>query len=132
MSAQLIVGIVQKSGMAEYFEMDECSNTMARWITKRRGARKEKAWTFTLDDAKKARLGGIYDKDKKTLRDDFDPNSNWAKHPAVMCSWRAAVFLARFVYTDLVGGLYMPDEIGTEEGEIDGNPMLVGVVENAA
>jgi hypothetical protein len=80
----------------------------------------------------KARLGGIYDKDKKTLRDDFDPNSNWAKHPAVMCSWRAAVFLARFVYTDLVGGLYMPDEIGTEEGEIDGNPMLVGVVENAA
>lgn len=126
MSAQLIVGIVQKSGMAEYFELDESSKTSATWITKRRGGRKEKSWTFTVDDAKAARLGGIWDKEKKILKETFDPNSNWAKFPAVMCSWRAAVFLARVVYADLVGGLYMPDEIGGEEIEIDGNPPLLG------
>jgi hypothetical protein len=128
MSAQLIVGIVQKSGMAEYFELDESSNTSAKWITKRKGNRKEKSWTFTVNDAKTARLGGIWDKEKKVLKEAFDPNSNWAKFPAVMCSWRAAVFLARVVYADLVGGLYMPDEIGGPEGviEIDGNPPTFG------
>jgi 5'-3' exonuclease len=134
MSAQLIVGIVQKSGMAEYFELDESSNASAKWITKRHGNRKEKSWTFTIDDAKTARLGGIWDKEKKTLKEAFDPNSNWAKFPAVMCSWRAAVFLARVVYADLVGGLYMPDEIGGPEGviEIDGNPPVLGVVGSVA
>lgn len=134
MSAQLIVGIVQKSGMAEYFELDESSRTSAKWITHRRGNRKEKSWTFTVDDAKSARLGGIWDREKKQLRETFDPNSNWAKFPAVMCSWRAAVFLARFVYADLVGGLYMPDEIGGPEGavEIDGNPPTFGDIGSVA
>jgi len=125
MSAQLIVGIVQKSGMAEYFELDESSNTSAKWITKRKGDRKEKSWTFTVDDAKTAKLGGSH---KPENRGTFSSDSNWAKFPAVMCSWRAAVFLARVVYADLVGGLYMPDEIGGPEGviEIDGNPPTFG------
>lgn len=132
MSAQLIVGIVQKSGFAEYFELDEATNTSATWITKRRSARKEKSWTFTVEDAKAARLGGLWDKEKKVLRDTFDPNSNWAKYSKVMCMWRAAVFLARAVYTDLVGGLYMPDEVGGPEGEIDGNPPVLGNMGQAA
>lgn len=126
MSAQLIVGIVQKSGMAEYFEIEALENTHATWVTKRRGARREVRWTFSVDDAKSAKLGGFGSKD--ALANGFKPDSNWAKHPKVMCMWRAAVFLARAVYTDLVGGLYTPDEISDVEMEIDGNPPTFGAL----
>ena len=132
MSAQLIVGIIQKSGFAEYFEIESLDETQATWVTMRKGARREQRWTFSINDAKKALLGGIWDKDKKAPRDTFDPNSNWAKHGKVMCMWRAAVFLARAVYADLVGGLYTPDELGGDEGEIDGNPPMYGTLGQAA
>lgn len=126
MSAQLIVGIVQKSGMAEYFEIEALENTHATWVTKRRGARREVRWTFSVDDAKAAKLGGFGTKDAPP--NGFKPESNWAKHPKVMCMWRAAVFLARAVYTDLVGGLYTPDEITDIDMEIDGNPPTFGAM----
>lgn len=124
MSAQLIVGIVKKSGMAEYFEIEALENTHATWVTKRRGDRREVRWTFSVEDAKAAKLGGFGSKEAPA--NGFKADSNWAKHPKVMCMWRAAVFLARAVYTDLVGGLYTPDEIGDVEMEIDGNPPTFG------
>lgn len=126
LSAQFIIGLVLSSGFAEYLEYDEVTEASATWITKRRGARKEKAWTFTVENAKSAMLGGVTYKDGKYS--DFDPKSNWAKHPKVMCLWRAGVFLCRAVYTDLVGGLYMPDELGGKEPEIDGNQPVYGEI----
>lgn len=124
MSAQLIVGIVQKSQLPEFFEIEELENTHATWVTKRRGARRDVRWTFTVEDAKSAKLGGFGTKDAPP--NGFKPDSNWAKHPKAMCMWRAGVFLARAVYTDLVGGLYTPDEISDVEMEIDGNPPTFG------
>lgn len=121
MSAQLIIGLVMSSGYAEYLDFCDVTEQSATWETKRRGGRRPMRWSFSVDDARKALLGGVK-VDKATGNySDFDPASNWAKHPKVMCLWRAGVFLCRAVYTDIVGGLYMPDEVGGAEPEIDGN-----------
>lgn len=121
MSAQLIIGLVMSSGYAEYIDFTDATETSATWETKRRGGRQPMKWTFTTDNARRALLGGAKVDKATGAYSDFDPSSNWSKHPKVMCLWRAGVFLCRAVYTDIVGGLYMPDEVGGAEPEIDGN-----------
>lgn len=132
LSAQLIIGLVMSSGYAEYIDFnDDATEHGATWETKRRGGRRPMRWTFTTADAQRALLGGVQI-DKAGNYSGFDPKSNWAKHPKVMCLWRAGVFLCRAVYTDIVGGLYMPDEIGGAEPEIDGNLPTHGAITMAA
>jgi 5'-3' exonuclease len=131
MSAQLIIGLVMSSGYAEWIDFTDVTDTSATWETKRRGGRRPMRWSFTVDDARKALLGGVQ-VDKAGSYSGFDPKSNWSKHPKVMCLWRSGVFLCRAVYTDIVGGLYMPDELGGSEPEIDGNLPTHGSIVLAA
>lgn len=111
MAAQLVVARVRQQPACEYFRKKSGDRNQATWISKRKGDPHEASWTFTLEDAKLAKLGGIWDKDKKAYRDDFDPTSNWTKYRAQMLSWRAALFLAREEWTEVTAGIYDPDEI---------------------
>lgn len=97
LSAQLMVALVLKSGMAEYFEPLEFNDQIATFETKRRGARNPVTLTHTIAMAEKAGL----------LKD----KSNWLKVPTDMLVARAQSRLCRLVYPDIVGGLYTPDEL---------------------
>lgn len=97
LSAQLMVALVLKSGMAEYFEPIEFDDKKATFETKRKGARNPVKLTHTIEMAQTAGLV----KDK----------SNWLKVPTDMLVARAQSRLCRLVYPDVVGGLYSPDEL---------------------
>lgn len=97
LSAQLMVALVLKSGMAEYFEPIAFDETAAVFETKRKGARNPVRLTHTIE---MARTAGLV-KDK----------SNWLKVPVDMLMARAQSRLCRLVYPDIVGGLYTPDEL---------------------
>lgn len=97
MSADLMVSLILKSGLAEFFEPVEFNEQHAVWETKRKGARNTVRLEHTLDMAKTAGLV----KDK----------SNWTKVPIDMLNARAKSRLARLIYPDVVGGLYTPDEL---------------------
>ncbi len=99
LSASLMVALVLKSGLAEYFEPISFSDTEATFETKRKGARKEVRLTHTLEMAKTA-AGG-----------QFKPKSNWTTVPGDMLVARAQARLARLVYPDLLAGLYTPEEL---------------------
>lgn len=99
LSAQFIVGLVMKSGKADFFKCVERSDRKAVWKTHRNGDPDPQPVmvTWSYEDADRAgltRKGG-----------------NWAKYPAQMLSHRASSDLARMVYPDVVGGLYTPDEL---------------------
>ena len=96
MSAQLIVALVLKSGLAEYFEVQSLTDTSCTYITKRKG-RGEIAITHTLEMARQAGL----------MKDD----SGWVKNPQDMLVARASVRLARMVYPDICANVYTPDEL---------------------
>lgn len=96
MSAQLIVALVLKSGLAEYFEMSALSDTSCTYVTKRKG-RGEIAITHTIEMAKQADL--------------VKPDSGWVKNPQDMLAARASVRLARLVYPDICANVYTPDEL---------------------
>jgi 5'-3' exonuclease len=97
LSSALMVALVLKSGMAEYFEPVEFDHLKATFETKRKGARKEVRLTHTIEMAMAAGLV----KDK----------SNWVKVPTDMLVARAQSRLCRMVYPDLLAGLYTPEEL---------------------
>jgi 5'-3' exonuclease len=120
MHAALIVGLILKSGKAEYFDLAETSDEKATWVTKRKGSTRETVMTWTVADALNAgMLVGTPD-DARGVSKSGKP-SNWDKYRPAMLRWRAATELARAVYPDVTTGLYTPDEIseGVHDPEIE-------------
>lgn len=97
LAASLMVALVLKSGLAEYFDPVEFDHLKATYETKRKGARKPIVLTHTIEMARTAQL--------------LKPNSNWEKIPTDMLVARAQSRLARMVYPDLLAGLYTPEEL---------------------
>lgn len=97
LSAGLMVALVLKSGLAEYFEPVTFDDKQATFVTKRKGARGEVTLTHTIEMAVTAGL--------------VKEKSNWVKVPTDMLVARAQSRLARMVYPDLLVGLYTPDEL---------------------
>lgn len=110
MHAALIVGLVLRSGKAEFFELVESSDEGATWETHRIGNRKPTRKTFTIRDACNAGLVTHHSGEFRGVSKSGRP-SNWDKYRSTMLEWRAAVQLARVVYPDIVTGLYTADEI---------------------
>ena len=102
LSADLMVALVLKSGMAEYFQMVESNDTICTFETKRSNAPKPMRLSYTIEQAKQAGLLAPTRSGKP---------SNWQKIPKQMLRARAKSELARLEYPDLLAGLYTPEEL---------------------
>jgi 5'-3' exonuclease len=114
MHADLVVGLVLRSGKAEFFDLTQLGHASVTYATKRKGARKEVEVTWTLDDAARA---GLVTKDAQGRYRGVSRSgkpSNWDKYPRAMLRHRAATELARAVYPDVTAGIYTPEELGDE------------------
>lgn len=105
MSAQMIVGLVLRSGKAEFFECVESTAERAVYVTKRKGGKHEQRSEWTTE---RARAAGYLTKG----------DSLWSRDPGTMLRHRASTELARMAYPDVVGGLYDPSEF--EDSTIGG------------
>jgi len=113
MNAALLVGIVIRSGAAEYLEWSESDSKHATWITKRRGNKREQTLTWTIEDALQACLVERSQNGLDGYRgiSRSGKPSNWDKYRPAMLRWRCGVELCRSVYPDIVAGLWTPDEL---------------------
>ena len=111
MHAALIVGLILKSGKAEYFELVETTDERAVWATRRKGATREVTMSWDVRDALNAGLLVGTPENATGVSKSGKP-SNWDKYRRTMFRWRGAVELGRAVYPDVTAGLYTPDEIG--------------------
>lgn len=105
LAASLMVALVLRSGLAEFFEPITFSDTEATYETKRKGARNPVKLTHTFEMAVKA-----WPKSKQDWQKAFDA-SGWGRNPTDMLVARATSRLARMVYPDLLAGLYTPEEL---------------------
>lgn len=105
LSASLMVALVLRSGLAEYFEPVSFSETEATYETKRKGARSPVRLTHTFEMAQQA-----WPKTKADWEKSFIA-SGWGRVPTDMLVARATSRLARMVYPDLLAGLYTPEEL---------------------
>jgi hypothetical protein len=95
LSSQGMVAVCLRSDVCEFFETESVTDTAATVRCKRKGRPEQRA-TFTIEDAKRAKLDG---------------KDNWRMYPSRMLLARAQAFLAREVFPDLLLGLYDDDEI---------------------
>lgn len=105
--ADAIVARVLSSSVCRYFYQAELTNERCTYITHRVGVPEPQRYTFTIDEARTAKLLG---------------NDNWTKWPKRMLKARAAAFLARDVYPDLLAGVYAVEEL---QDVIDVEPVEV-------
>ncbi len=104
--AMMIVAQVRQHPQCEYFRKRSGDASGAIWETKRRGDPRVAEWEFTIEDARDAGL--------------VKSDSGWAKYAKNMCSWRAATFLAREEWAEVVGDFLTPEEVtDIRSGSID-------------
>ena len=109
LSADLMVGLILKSGLAEYFQLIESTDELCTFETKRKGAPKPMRLTYTIEQAKQAGLLQPTRSGKP---------SAWQKMQKIMLTHRAKAGLGRLEYPDLLSGLYTPDELrDAKEGD---------------
>jgi hypothetical protein len=96
LGADLMVAVVLASDKCEYWQSIESTPEKCTIETKRRGSRGPVRKTWTVEDARRAGLGG---------------KGPWQQYPSQMLRHRCAADLARECYPDLLLGIYSPDEI---------------------
>lgn len=105
LAAALMVALVLKSGLAEFFDPIEFDAIKAIYETKRKGARNPVRMVHTFEMARQAWPKGKLDWEKSFMA------SGWGRNPTDMLCARASSRLARMVYPDLMAGLYTPEEM---------------------
>ncbi len=96
LSADLMVGLVKRSAVCQWFRLVESGNDRAVYETLRRGEPEPTKYVYNMEDAHRAGLTG---------------RRPWKQYTAAMLRARCATALARAVYPDLVAGIYDPDEL---------------------
>ena len=107
LSADLMVALVLRSGMAEYFRLVETTDLVCTYETRRKGTNNPQQLSYTIEQAEQAGL--LY------VRPGKQPG-NWHKMPRQMLRARCKSELARLEYPDLLAGLYTPEELRDAKG----------------
>lgn len=99
-SADLILALCKRHpDVCMYFRLVKSDALIATYETRRRGDPEPTTLSFTIEQAKAAKLTG---------------KDNWTKYPEAMLRARCIAALARAVYPDLVLGVYETDELAQE------------------
>jgi hypothetical protein len=107
-SPQLMLALIYRSHQLAGMDINS-TDTACEVLMERKGVGHFSA-RFDLDDAKRQ---GLADKD------------NWKKQPRVMLKWRAVAACAREAFSDVVLGLYTPEEMGAEVEVSDDGAMSI-------
>jgi hypothetical protein len=110
LSADLLVAIVRRSGLCDWWRVDESTAERCTITTQRKGEPTPASKTWTLADAKRAGVTG---------------KQVWSQYPAAMLRHRCAADLVREQYPDVALGLYDPEELGGEPQARDAEPVVV-------
>jgi len=97
------IGLVRGSGLCEFIDETiegEGDNRVAICETKRRGETRSVIRSFSVADAKKARLWG--------------KQGPWQDYPERMLQMRARAFALRDGFADVLGGIYIKEEVEDE------------------
>lgn len=102
LSADAMGALVKASPKCEYLQCTVTTDKVATFVTKRRGDPEPTTMSFTIEEATQAGLNRPTASGKP---------SNWTKFPKAMLRARAQSAICRLVYSDLMLGVYDPDEL---------------------
>jgi hypothetical protein len=106
------LALVQASGLADSITESVAGEKPEEWVASctvlRRGERQTVTRTFCVADARRARLWG--------------KAGPWSEYPQRMLQMRARAFALRDVFADVLGGLYLREELPDAEEPQGRNP----------
>ena len=109
LSAELMVALVLKSGMAEYFRLVETTDKVCTYETHRKG--NEKPLQVSATPSSRRSRPDCCTCDRASSRGTGTKSRNKCSAPA------ARAELARLEYPDLLAGLYTPEELKDAKAE---------------
>jgi hypothetical protein len=107
MRATQVLARVKSSPLCEYIRKKQGNDKTCTWITRRKGE-PEQEYTFTIEKARRAGLGGM-----RNHGGEFAPDSPWTKWPEDMLSARAVMPLLRQEYPEIANG-YSAEEFDVD------------------
>lgn len=110
LSSQLMRALAEKSKELEEFEVRQNTDTACHIWVKRKG-RKGRLFTFTREEADKAKFSMTWKKNENGTGGQWEVKDAWQKQPATMLEWRCTSKALRREFADVVLGLYTPEEI---------------------
>lgn len=97
LKAEAMVALVRaRKDVCAYLKCDSSDATKATWSTQRVGDPTPTVLSWTMEQSKTAGLA---------------TSDMYRKYPDAMLRWRAASMLVKLVYSDIVLGLYTPEEL---------------------
>jgi PHD/YefM family antitoxin component YafN of YafNO toxin-antitoxin module len=109
LQAELMLALVIRDEGAGALRVTKTDNTACTVRYTRSG--NEGEYTFTIEDAKQAQLLA-------------SPSQMYQKYPAAMLRSRCISAVCRFVFPDIIGGMYTPEELGAVMDE-EGNTLAL-------
>lgn len=111
LQAELMAALIERDYGANALRVEETDDTACLVSYHKPGWPERKHYTFTIEDAKQAGLGGV----------------NWQKYPAAMLRARCISAVAKMAFQATLGGIYTPEEMDapvtvTEDGEVVYDP----------
>lgn len=106
-SPQLMMALIERSGLLEDIKVTDNGNECS--VTMKRKGRSPHTETFSMADAE--RMKTKEDGKVVSLAEKF----NWRSMPKVMRKWRAVSACARFVFPDVLMGIYTTEEIDPDQ-----------------
>ncbi len=100
-SATLMLGLIKRAYGHGTIRVADTSDTAATVEYQEPGWPGVRTLTFTIEQAKRAKLLGKQD-------------SNWEKYPDAMLRARAISAVAKMAFPEVIGGLYTPEELGAD------------------
>lgn len=110
LSADAMGALVKSSAKCEYLQCTESTAKVATFKTQRKGDPSPTTLSFTIEEAQQAGLAS---------------GDTWRKYPKAMLRARAQAGICRLVYSDLMLGVYDPDELeqtAPTEKRVDSSP----------
>ena len=102
LSADAMGALVKASPKCDYLQCTESTAKVATFKTQRKGDPEPTMLSYTIEEAQQAGLAG---------------GDNWRKYPKAMLRARAQSAICRLVYSDLMLGVYDPDELEAPPAE---------------
>ncbi len=107
LSPELMLALIRRSGQLEDMHIQDDGRTCH--VTMKRKGEQAHTESFGMDNAEKMLTSEYRNNQRVTIK--LSEKHNWKSMPETMRKWRAVGACARIVFPDVLGGMYLREEV---------------------
>ncbi len=115
LSPELMLALIRRSGELEDMHIKDDGRTC--YVTMKRKGEQAHTESFGMDNADRMMTAEWKDNKRTVIK--LSEKHNWRSMPETMRKWRAIGACARVVFPDVLGGMYLREEIQDQEDAVD-------------